>query len=140
MNREAIYAALFAKLQSVPGVVTSSRILKHWADVPRQEQPALFMAQGNQICMRTTGLPSKWLLMADIYVYASRSTDQVPGTILNQIIDSVEDSIEPALEGVTVQTLAGVVEYCRIVGSIDTDEGTLGDQSVAIIHVEMLAS
>lgn len=140
MNRELIYSSLFDKIKSVPGVVVASRILRHWADVPRQEQPAIFMAQGNQTAIRTTGMPTKWLLTADIYVYASRSTSEVPGTILNNLIDAIEDSLEPSLEGVTVQTLAGVVEYCRIVGSIDTDEGTLGEQSVAIIHVEMLAT
>lgn len=140
MNRELIYSSLFEKLKAVSGVVVSSRILRHWADVPRQEQPAIFMAQAGQTAIRTTGLPTKWMLMADVYVYASRSESEIPGTILNNLIDAIENSLEPSLEGVTVQTLAGVVEYCRIVGSIDTDEGTLGEQSVAIIHVEMLAT
>jgi hypothetical protein len=35
-------------------------------------------------------------------------------------------------------TLGGLVNYCRIEGDIETDEGLLGEQAVAIIPVSIL--
>jgi hypothetical protein len=52
MIREPIFAALFAKLQQLQtdgDVVTLSRRLTHWNDVPIEQQPALYMAQGDQV-------------------------------------------------------------------------------------------
>ena len=37
------------------------------------------------------------------------------------------------------QTLGGLVHDCRIAGDIETDEGRLGDQAVAIIPIEMMS-
>jgi len=45
MNREPIYSALFALLCAIPGIITFSRRMRHWTDVPVVEQPALFQAQ-----------------------------------------------------------------------------------------------
>ena len=141
MNREAIATALFNLVKTAPGLVTSSRRLKHWSDVPTAEQPALFQAQGKEVLDTSTqklGGPAVHRLNFEIYLYV-KSTDPLasPATVLNPLLDAVEAALTPTLG--TKQTLGGLAQHAFISGSIETDEGTLGDQAVAIIPVEVLA-
>lgn len=140
MTREPIYAALFVLLQGIPGIVSASRKLKHWNDVPKVDQPALFMAQGGQTAQAVTGQPTKWVLNLKIYLYVNTSDPtQSPAEIMNPLLDAICNALEPS-PAVGKQTLGGLAHYCRIDGGIETDEGTLGDQAVAIIPVEILAA
>jgi hypothetical protein len=139
INREAIYAALFAKLAASGGYVTTDRRLKHWADVPKENQPALFMAQTGEIGERATGQPTKWTLSVDVYVYCRAEEEAAPGPIINPLLDSIEAALEPTVVE-SVQTLGGLVHHCRINGAIETDEGTLGAQAVAIIPITITVS
>lgn len=136
MTREPIYAALFAKLQAVDGFVTVSRRLKHWADVPPVEQPALFMAQKRETVTTTPGLNPVWVFSVDVYLYAHTQGDAnlSPGAILNPLIDSITAALAPEVVS-NKQTLGGLVQHAWIDGSIETDEGVLGEQGVAIIPV-----
>lgn len=139
MNREAIYAALFAKLAAIPGLVTMSRKLKHWADVQPIEQPALYLAQKTETAQPQTGLPPKWLLSVDVYVYVRTTGADAPGPVINPILDAVAAALEPDNPIRNTCTLGGLVEWARIEGTIETDEGTLGDQAVAIVPINILA-
>lgn len=140
MKREPIFAALFARLAAVPGLVTSSRVLKHWSDVPAEQQPALFQAQTRQQPITKTGEPSKWLLSVDVYVYARTGGGLVPSAVLNQIIDGIEAAFpQHPVTGKHDIGVAGV-EWARIEGAIETDEGALGDQAVAIVPIQILAT
>jgi hypothetical protein len=139
VSREAAYSALFAKLQGAAGFTTYSRVLRHWNDVGPGEQPALFQAQRDQEIMpRSKGLPPKRVLRAQVYVYVwSQDPTVSPSIALNNLIDAVEASLDP--DPVTnAQTLGGLVSHCWIEGSIETDEGTLGQQAVAIIPINIL--
>ena len=141
MNREAIFSALFAKLEAIPGFNTSSRRLRHWSDVPREEQPALFMAQGDQTPETVTGQPTKWTLAAEIYIYVTAGDDEAPGAVINPLLDAVCNAIN-APHPITGRSTLPVdgVEFCRVSGTIETDEGTLGDQAVAIVPISILAT
>jgi hypothetical protein len=139
IDREAIYVALFNLIASNPSFVTTSRILKHWDDVPAGQQPALFMAQGQQDATTERGKPTIWKLDAKLYVYVRTDGAQVPSTVLNPLLDAIEAALQGNAAENT-QTLGGLVDYCRIEGTIETDEGTLGNQAVAIIPVSILAS
>lgn len=143
MNREAIYSALFAKVQSIQGLVTISRKLAHWSDVPPSQQPALFCVQGNQSAIPgdpARGLPTKWTLSVDVYVYARTDGGQVPGTVMNPILDAIETALKPDNPMTRTQTLGGLVEHCWIEGDVQTDEGALGDQAVSIVPVRILVT
>lgn len=143
MKREPLYAALFALLQQVPGIVTCSRRLRHWSDVGRSEQPALFLAQVRETATPgdpAHGLPTKWLLQADLYLYVYGDSRSPPGIRLNPLLDAIEAALAPTGPMQRTQTLGGLAERCWIEGDIDTDEGTLGDQAVAIIPVRILAT
>lgn len=139
INREAIYAALFAMVSPLDGLVTVSRRLKHWSDVPASETPALFMAQGKQQADRpaVNGLPTRYFLDATIYLYVN-TVDQIPGAVINPIVDAVTQIFDPTGIG-TPQTLGGLVEWARVEGAIETSEGALGDVEVCMIPIRMLA-
>lgn len=140
MNREAIYSALFTRLSGIAGLKTTSRRLKHWNDVPPEKQPALFMAQSTETPITTTGEPQKWLLSVDVYVYVTTEGETPPGSVLNPILDAIE-AIFPLHPITGKHTLdAPGVEWARIDGTIQTDEGTLGSQAVAIVPIQILAT
>lgn len=142
-NREAIYSALYARMQNIAGITTTSRKLRHWSDVGASEQPAIFCVQGNQNAQPgepVRGVPTKWILSADVYVYVRTDGDQVPGTVMNPIIDAIDAIMQPDNVMQKTQTLGGLVERCWIEGDIQTDEGALGDQAVAIVPIRMLVS
>lgn len=144
MNREAIFSALFDRLSGVAEFTTKSRRLKHWNDVSPSEQPAMFQAQGDQSAAPgdpARGLPTKWTLNVDIYIYVQCGDDEAPATVINPILDAVEAILKPDYPDVQrTQTLGGLVEHCWIEGQIDTDEGTLGNQAVAVIPIRILVA
>jgi hypothetical protein len=108
-------------------------------DVPASERPALFQAQKTVTFIQQTGLPSKRLLSVDLYLYVHTAGAASPGEVLNPIIDDITAKLDNQPFG-TPQTLGGLVEYARIEGAIETDEGTLGDDAVAIIPVSILSA
>ena len=138
MNREAIYAALFALVSAPSGLKTRSRKLKHWDSVNASEMPALFQAHGPQVAMPVTGHPTRWQLDAVQWVYVS-TVNGDPGPVLNPIIDAIANALDLNSAG-RPQTLGGLVEYARIEGTIETSEGTLGTVEVARIPVKMLTA
>lgn len=138
MNREAIYVALYNLVVKATGITTTSRRLKHWADVPPGDQPALFMVQKSETAQVVTKQPTKWLLEVDLYIYVN-TQNQAPGQALNPILDALTTVLTPANPD-NVQTLSSLVQYARIEGRIETDEGALGDQLVAIVPIHILTT
>jgi hypothetical protein len=134
MTRETVYAALFAKISGLSGIKTASRRLRHWTDVSSAEQPAAFLAQISESPEQSRGMPTKWKLKANIYLYCNSGSDPnaSPSTELNGLIDAIEAAL------VADYTLGGLCSHCWITDDIETDEGVLGGQAVAIIPVEIL--
>jgi hypothetical protein len=141
VNREAIHLALFALLGEIEGIKTLSRRLQHWSDVPGLEQPALFQSQRGQTAHQHAGVPPKWTLEVDLFLYVNSGNDPkaVPAIVANGLLDAIEAALAPVEFG-GKQTLGGLVEHCWISGRIETDEGVLGPQAVAIIPIEILAA
>lgn len=149
MSRESIKLALFNLIGAIEfstgsgstGFKTISTKLKHWDDVDRSQQPAFFLSQGPQIphAPVAPGAPRSWHLdyTARIYVNTEGATD--PASVLNPILDAIVALFDPETLG-GPQTLGGLVQWARIEGQIDTFEGTLGDQEVALIPVRCLAT
>ena len=140
MNREPIYAALFAKVSAIPGLVTVSRRLRHWDDVPDVEQPALFQVQKRELQVPRKGLPAKVTFECELYLYANSGNDMstTPATLINPLMDAIEQALKPDVNG--FQTLGGTVSHCWIEGEILGDEGYLGPQGVQIIPVKILVN
>jgi len=141
VSREAVYAALFAKVSGIAGLNLASRRLQHWTDVRTANQPALFQVQRTEEVTALPGLPARLVLQAAFYLYVATGNDttEVPATQLNSFTDAITTALAPD-PSTGLQTLGGLVTHCRISGKIETDEGTLGTQAVAIIPVEILLS
>ena len=139
--RESIYAALFELIESAAAFVTAERRLRHWSDVAPAEQPALFQSQKSETgAVKALGAPTVWTLNVELYLYVHSSDPyQAPATILNPLIDAVEAALAPAMTtGIHDLGLPAMVQHAYIAGRIETDEGVLGDQAIAIIPVEIL--
>ncbi|HUE67181.1 MAG TPA: hypothetical protein VMP38_03290 [Candidatus Acidoferrum sp.] len=141
--REAIYGALWRLASEAASFATANRRLRHWSDVSPAEQPALFMSQKRQRGTTHQGavnLPVVWTLLADFYIYVHSSDPALsPAILLNPLIDAIELALAPD-PGTGVQDLGlpQMVRHVRIVGEVETAEGVLGDQEMAIIPVEIL--
>jgi hypothetical protein len=142
IDRELVYSALWDKVSDAASFTTKSRRLRHWSDVAPAEQPALFMSQtrmvgefkDNQVNLRV-----EWMLHAEFFIYVHSSDPYItPAIILNPLVDAVERSLEPdPISGITDLGLPGLVFWARVHGTIETSEGVLGDQEMAIIPVEV---
>jgi hypothetical protein len=88
------------------------------------------------------GLPVKYTLKFDFYIYAHSSDPYLaPASVLNPLIDALEAALAPFPANGVWQNLgfpAGVM-HTYINGTIETDEGVLGDLAIAIVPVEILA-
>jgi hypothetical protein len=139
--REPVYAALFDRVAGAAGFVTIDRRLRHWSDVSAAEQPALFMLQTKETAAtRALGAPTVWTLNVELYLYAHSSDPyQSPASILNPLLDAVTAALAPdPTTGLQALGLPAMVRHASIAGKIDTDEGVLGDQAIAIVPVEIL--
>ena len=87
VTRESIMSALFNKLITATGVKTYGRKLVTWNDVPAGKQPALFMIQLHQEALYRIGMPIRWTLPIEVYLYVHSNGNHnvAPSTLLNDI-------------------------------------------------------
>lgn len=137
-TREAVFAALFAQLQAVPGLTLVSRRLKNTQDIAAEDFPAAFQVQGPQKIIYKGGVPAV-LDMEVSWVLSVNNDDpsSAPSTDLNNLIDAACAQIAPA-PGFERQDLGGLVEYCAVEGTIDVVEGVLGNRAVAVIPIRIV--
>jgi hypothetical protein len=141
IDREAIYSALWAAGAGAWNFASANRRLRHWSDVAPAEQPALFMSEkGGHAIVKALGAPIVWTLYADFYIYAHSSDPYAaPASILNPLLDALEQALAPfPATGIQNLGLPDMVQHAYIAGKIETDEGVLGDQAIAIVPVEIL--
>ena len=143
IDREAIYSALWDQVSRAANFAHKSRRLRHWSDVSPAEQPALFMSQKGNVGAKVQdghNLPTVWTLEADFYIYVHSPDPYLsPAILLNPLIDAVEAALLPdPWDGWQTLGLSQMVRHAYINGRIETAEGVLGDQELAIIPVEIL--
>ena len=138
-DRETAFLAVFALLQSIPGINTCTRKLKAWQDTSSEDQPALYMEHTGESCTPVRGLPSRILLEMNIWLYVKSEGNPV-GPVLNPLLDAIGSAFEPANDGDHTVTLGGLVHHCWIEGQTQIFEGDLGEEAVAIIPVKLLVT
>lgn len=136
--REAIYQALWEQFASLSDFKTKSRRLKHWSEVDKRLQPALFMAQVGETTHPNPKMPTQWQLNVDLYLYVYGDEKHAPSQVLNPLLDAVCNAIHSKRDGINNLGLENVIN-CTVDGKIETDEGTLGNQAIAIVPVTILA-
>jgi hypothetical protein len=149
MNRKAIKTALFNLITAQQfdlgagpvGFTTASTKLKHWNDVPPGQQPAFFLSQGPQMPLAPPAPngPRAWHFDYIARIYVNTQGDADPADALDPILDAIANAFDPAVIG-GAQTLTGLAQWARIEGTIETFEGTLGDQEVALIPLRVLVA
>jgi hypothetical protein len=147
-DREAIYAALYARLQSSLGatITTYSRQVLDLDEMPATQQPALLSlaTDDDPDYGQPDGLPPRWYLGALVVIYLRAQPDEAAGpeTKLNGFIKAIETALLAVPgEGVPLEyatTLGGLVEWCRISGKIERHPGVRGDQAAVLIPLQML--
>lgn len=100
----------------------------------------MFMTQANQNVRQVTGYPSQYTLEAKVWIYTNDTNpENPPAQKINNVLDQIDEILEPNTPQAK-QTIGGLCEHCWIDGDIITDEGTLGDQSVAIFTIKILTT
>lgn len=145
MNRERIYNALLAEVQSltVPpnplGIAHVSREFQHWNDAVLQ--PAIYVVQIAESAEHRDGVPIKWTISVELWVYAKKDGDVLGVMRLNPILDALENLFRPKGPPQDFRnTLNGVVERCSLSGTIEISGGWLGDQSVAMVPLVIVTA
>jgi hypothetical protein len=137
-TREQVFSALFAQLQTVPGLVTCSRRLQNAQDMNKEDMPAAFQLQGKQTIAYKGSVPAANDMTATWALYGiSDDPDVAPSTVLNNLVDAACAAIAPP-PYTDKQTLGGLVEYAAIDGDIEIFEGLLGDRSIALIPIRII--
>ena len=90
--------------------------------------------KGGQAAIKKLGAPIVWTLYAEFYVYAHSSDPYLaPAAILNPLLDALEAALAPSpTTGIQNLGLPQMVQHAYIAGKLQTDEGVLGDQAIAV--------
>lgn len=139
-NRETVYQAFFNLVKKAPGVVTASRVPQIFSDVPPEQQPFLFVEQMGENAQREgTGIPYNWQfdVAIGICVYSPDPKNQVPASLLNPILDSIEAMLPPSpTQG--AQDLDGLVVEARLLGNGKGVAGAIGNQAWAYVPARIV--
>lgn len=137
-SREAIMQALFARLQTVPGIVTFSRRMTLPHRVAPADQPCLMLWEQPETERIVTAAPPRRILEAWAVIVFTNSDPAVAGaTVINPLLDAIEAALKADDPARNVCSLGGIVHYARIEGLIvketgDTDTTGLGGAVVPI--------
>lgn len=146
MTREPIYAAVFAFFASLQAngleFKAATRDTATWESFSPEEQPALLQRQKSETATYKKGFPTKWTLGLELMLYVSTGGNNDPDVTPSQLINPLLDLIETALaiddQDNDTCTLGGLVSHCAINGTIEIHEGSLGDEAVVIVPIEIL--
>lgn len=141
MNREYLYAALFALFQPLKTAGTvrvCDRRVRFLEEMAVSELPALFMAVSHQQVQAQANMPPRRTLQAKLYLYAANpDRHRSAGIALNGLLDAVEEVLRPAA-GADSLTLGGLARHVFIDGPIEVFEGAQGERAAAVLTVSML--
>lgn len=146
--REPIYTALFNLVLNHPEVkgqfVTTGRFLIPVTDIDPERMPALFLLQhGENWVRKGRGIPAIRTLHCSFVMYAwtPEHAYTYPATLINTMMDVLDDAIEMNGTPGNVQTLGGLVNHVYIEGQVQVIEGQLGagqQASVLVAPITML--
>jgi hypothetical protein len=146
MNRETIAAAVYAKLAAMTGVRTSSRRPKTFDQVPPADCPAVFLGVGASESIGNPGPRALWRMEFIVYLYVHDGSAAGPSSQLNAYLGYIDTAFRASAADLASPgaspdhtTLGGLVLYARPL-NVQTDEGSFGDQGVAIVTIEVVTA
>lgn len=148
INRSAIMAALFARLQTA-GFTTCTRKYRDVPDVGEKEQPFLCLLSADKQTpeYEQEGARPKWTLSPIILIYARVPPANDPlsaGEVIDPLVDAVDAALlwAPGDGPVSMGSptgLGGLVTHCRI-GEVLVGEGGKSGQAFIQITLNILAA
>lgn len=141
-TRETIYQAFFNFVKQAPGIISASRVPQLYTNVDPTQKPFLFIEQmspGNPR-RQGQGIPYNWELdlAIGVFVYSPYPDQVAPVTLLNPIIDAIEEMLPPS-PVTQAQTLDGLVVEARLFGDGHDAAGAIGNEAWAYIPARIFA-
>jgi hypothetical protein len=141
-QREQIYAALFAQLQSalLSPAGAFKTVSRRWQDpsqISPADRPAIFQVQRAELAKTSViGVPVLWKIGLDLVVYTAGDAEPnvVQSTELNNLLDAVEAAVHSTTPGLA-QSLGKQVTYCRIDGKLEIVENVQGTMAMAVVPI-----
>jgi hypothetical protein len=141
-QREQIYAALFAQLQGALLALAGpfKTVSRRWQDpsqIAPADRPALYQVQKDELARSSViGVPIVWKIGLDLVLYTAGDAEPnvVQSTELNNLLDSVESSLQSVVPGMA-QSLGRQVNYCRIEGKVEIVENVQGTMAMAVVPI-----
>lgn len=141
-TREQVFQAVFALVQNTPGFTVTTRRYIRPSAVEAINTPILMTwEQPEKTEDAQLGLRKRWWEVWLIIVYYNNDQNVAGATILNPLIDAVEQALAPDNPVHQTQTLGGLVQAVYIDGAtvkaisdIDIDHG----QGGAVLPVRIL--
>jgi hypothetical protein len=142
ITREQVFSAVFALVANTPGFTLTTRRYIRPSSVEAINTPILMTwEQPEKTEDAQLGLRKRWWEVWLIIVYYNNDQNVAGATILNPLIDAVEQALAPDNPVHQTQTLGGLVQAVYIDGAtvkaisdIDVDHG----QGGAVIPVRIL--
>jgi hypothetical protein len=141
VTREQVFQALFARMQEVPGMTSYSRRMTFPQKVSPGDMPCLMQWEQPEMVRGGTGLPDKRVWEAWIVIAFNNDDPQVAGaTIINPMIDAVQNTLAIDDFGRNTCTLGGLVHYARIEGPLIKETGDLDGNGLggAVIPIKIM--
>ena len=140
-TREAIMAALLAKLSGTAEYASVSRRDRAPETVTPALSPALFLFEESETYRRDG--PSKpavrsLIVKAVIYNNVGPSSNVIPMTIVNNALDALDAALAPDVPGLNTCTLGGLVNGVLIDGEIAKSPGQVTGVAVAIVPIRII--
>ena len=117
------------------GVLTSSRRLQLAAQV--SAQPALFVRDTEEQLEYLNIILQRQTLKAEVWLYAQAGEDLnvTAGTVLNNLLDSIQAALAPDDPTTGRYTIGGLVEWARLEGRVDKEPGDIDGQAMAVAEI-----
>lgn len=139
-GRKDILNKLLLTLNRSGKFLTVSRKVRLWADVAREERPALFIMSGRESRIQDAeGTPPRITLYVDVLIYVNSTMQDIPPSSdeIEDRLDDLDEALKPSpLTG--KQTLDGLVSHCWIEGETVIVPGDLDGDGIAIVPVRIL--
>lgn len=167
-QRERIFEALFTRLSAIQSAAEgqvffkyASRVFYGFDNVPSGLRPVLLLCKGDETGgVKTPGLPSGWLLRADVVIYIDplattiETPAQSPDTLINEAITLVEAALEMQPDeraaslppfvarppGQFTTTLGGLCYSCQIDGTVQIIDGSASGTIQILIPIAILTT
>ena len=141
MDRESIYAALFAKVKGAANFTLAERKLFPMANISIDQMPAVLQLEFEETVEKKKGHPAKYTMNPKLWLYATvANSGGYASVALNGLLDAITNALAPGADEIQDLGLPDLVNDCRIEGKIEIYEGDLGMTCEAIVPITIIAT